>query len=252
MSYDRGAFSLLPSLTSSEAGCVLLQEAQMACATGDLRKATRLLEQAAISCDRPVLLTVLAGDLEYAVGDMGAALDDWLSIEDGAEVVYRRAHQLLSEGRAGEAASILKMALQNERIAAFSDEAVGSMLELLGRLAMRQGDWSAVVLAYEQAIALKSIRREGYVFLGQAHRELGAYQSSLQALELGFRAASPEDPVFQAALLEQSGATLAAMGERTEAVSSYERALMLLESAQGVVAPERIQAVRSALERLQE
>ena len=247
---DYGASSLEQFARDPVLSCVLVSASRVSCLQGDIQEGLLLLESAKSSCSRSSLLDVLEGDLHYASGNVEGALDDWLRAENGLDAVRVRGDVLRREGRTDEALIVLQEALKR-RTDASSDASLGSVYELLGELAFEKKDWPLVVMAFERVVGLKPIRRDAYVFLGQAQREIGDLASSRRTLEDGLQLVSEEDPVLRAALLEQLGATLEVSGEPDQAIEMYREALVLFESQADAVSPARVEAVRQNMERLQ-
>ncbi|MEW6330528.1 MAG: tetratricopeptide repeat protein [Pseudomonadota bacterium] len=137
------------------------------------------------------------------------------SPNEKAESEYRRAADLLQQGRMGDAEKHLRLALN-------ADAAHTPARELLAGLMLQQGHWREAQQILEQGIDTVPAHSPFAQLLARVHVEHGADQKALAVMEAGRRAGAnnPEYMAFLAALYQRAG-------RHAEAVKTYSEAVTL-------------------------
>lgn len=137
------------------------------------------------------------------------------SPNEKAESEYRRAADLLQQGRMADAEKNLRLALN-------ADAAHTPARELLAGLMLQQGHWREAQQILEQGIDAAPAHYPFAQLLARVHVEHGADQKALAVMEAGRRAGAknPEYMAFLAALYQRAG-------RHAEAVKTYSEAVTL-------------------------
>ena len=233
-------------------GCALIPIIRLSCVADNSEMTYRLVEMAEASCSNRDFFRIIRGDLEYSTGNRELAYQYWISSSSGLWVILNRAELFRKLGRNEDSLYLLQNALRETRnlpiYAVYGPR--GTTYEQIGEYAYGQGDWQLVVDAYRQALKYGRIKSFGYAYYGRALREVGEYNESRQILELEIPYYTLRNPIAQAVLFEQLGDTLVDLDDIPGAIDAYQRAILLFEEHPTGINPDRIESLRTAIEKL--
>jgi tetratricopeptide (TPR) repeat protein len=213
-------------------GCHALASSKLACANGDFGEALDFYRLAENRCSREALLSEWGGQLTWAGGHHTEAIARWKQLPSSELYAVQLLDLVDRQDR--ETRRLLLEELVLPGVYKLSKPLIQKVSVQLGVIYAQEDSWSMALALFQDSVKLAPERPVLWVRLGQAYRQTGQYDASMEALQKAIALLEEDDPYNLGLAHEELSIVQQALGSRAQAIRSLESALHYFEQSDSV------------------